>query len=349
MLRNISQAEIHSLSFFAGIAILQFFSIFSTISPGLVILPLLIVLALAGGKDGYEDIKRHQSDRRVNLSRIRVLGGGDWSNPNVMQGKSKGVMRDFFPWLPKFKKGATKAKSKTHASPDLELANGSLPPETHSIALTDLDTTTHEIEYDNETDPGHGSMPGSPTTLRRSLPDTASQHRRHVGRRRDPKLPHWRRSYWEDIRVGDFVKILNEESIPADVLVCATSEEENVCFVETKNLDGETNLKSRNAVAALTRLRTADACADPAVASFRVDLDRPEPNMYKLDGAVVTEDGKTFQLDLQQVLLRGTVLKNTKWVIGVVLFTGEDTKIVQNAGGTPSKRSKVERQMNPQV
>ena len=153
---------------------------------------------------------------------------------------------------------------------------------------------------------------------------------------------------WENVRVGDFVKITNEEAFPADILICATSEEENVCFVETKNLDGETNLKSRNAVPALTHLNCAEACADRERARFSIELDRPDPNMYRLNGAVVTEEGKQ-PLDLQTVLLRGTVLKNTKWVIGVVMFTGEDTKIVLNAGGTPSKRSRVERQMNPQV
>ena len=60
---------------------------------------------------------------------------------------------------------------------------------------------------------------------------------------------------WEDVRVGDIVKIMDNESIPADVMICATSEEENMAFVETKNLDGETNLKSRNAVPQLTHLR----------------------------------------------------------------------------------------------
>jgi len=60
-------------------------------------------------------------------------------------------------------------------------------------------------------------------------------------------------------------------------------------------------------------------------------------------------DKVVFPVDLQTMLLRGTVLRNTGWVIGIVLYTGEDTRIVMNAGGTPSKRSKVERQMNPQV
>ena len=148
--------------------------------------------------------------------------------------------------------------------------------------------------------------------------------------------------------MGDFVKIMNEESFPADILICSTSEEENVCYVETKNLDGETNLKSRNAVPMLTHLRSADDCAEPAKANFRIELDRPDPNMYKLNGAV-EKDGEKQPIDLQTVLLRGTVLRNTEWVIGVVVLTGKDTKIVMNSSGTPSKRSKVERQMNPMV
>ncbi|OBZ69329.1 Phospholipid-transporting ATPase DNF1 [Grifola frondosa] len=95
-------------------------------------------------------------------------------------------------------------------------------------------------------------------------------------------------------------------------------------------------------------MRYARSCADPAN-NFRVDCDRPDTNLYKLNAAVVDADGNKTSVDSQMVLLRGTVLRNTGWVIGVVLFTGEDSKIVLNSGGTPSKRSKVERQMNPQV
>lgn len=82
--------------------------------------------------------------------------------------------------------------------------------------------------------------------------------------------------------------------------------------------------------------------------------------MFRLNAAVVVEgeatdggEGKGEEvkhpINLETTLLRGCVLRNTAWVIGIVIFTGEDTKIVLNSGGTPSKRSKVERQMNPQV
>lgn len=161
------------------------------------------------------------------------------------------------------------------------------------------------------------------------------------------ELPCWKQVSWEDLRVGDFVKIMDNEPLPADILICSTSEEENVAFVETKNLDGETNLKSRRAVGPLTELRNAKQCADLQYA-FRIQCERPDTDMYRLNANVIVQ-GSTSSVDLSTTLLRGTVLRNTGWVIGIVLFTGLDTKIVMNSGGTPSKRSKVERQMNPQV
>jgi phospholipid-translocating ATPase len=311
-----------NFSFFAGIAILQFFPKFSTISPGLVILPLLIVLSITALKDGYEDIKRHQSDRLVNHSQVRILSGGDWVNPNIMGNKARTFVRGI---IPRRRNKSAQIVQKPGPQ-DLEMLERAAPPE--AIAAN-TPTINNGIEYDDD-----DSM-------------TEQQRERHFFGHETPQRPHWKKTMWEDVRVGDFVKIMDNESFPADILICATSEDENVAYVETKNLDGETSLKSRHAVPALTHLRSAMDCASK-LNTFRVDCDRPEHNMYKLNGTVLQNDEK-FPVDMQMTLLRGTVLRNTKWVIGIVLFTGLDTKIVLNSGGTPSKRSKVERQMNPQV
>ncbi|TRM59263.1 hypothetical protein BD626DRAFT_508757 [Schizophyllum amplum] len=262
--------------FFLGIAIIQFFPEFSTITPIVAILPLIIIVVVTALKDGYEDYKRHVSDRSVNQSKVTVLSGGDWTNPNAMKRKQKTFVRRLIP----------------------------------------------------------NQLPGR---KRRDLEGAVD----------DPHVPHWKTELWEDVRVGDFVKITDGEAIPADVLICSTSEDGNVAYVETKNLDGETNLKSRNAVASLTHIRTAEDCANPEN-KFSVECDRPDMNMYRINAAV-SQWGMKSAVDLANVLLRGTVLKNTEWAVGVVLFTGVDTKIVLNAGLTPSKRSKIERQMNSQV
>ncbi|KZT69864.1 phospholipid-translocating P-type ATPase [Daedalea quercina L-15889] len=333
--------------FFLAIAILQFFPIFPTISPGLAILPLLIVLAITGLKDGYEDFKRHQADHTVNRSQTRVLRGGAFQNLNPMQAKTKTFIPAIVPMIMTYRQKRKSVKTADVEALELE---GGAPQEGMMQTMPERPSGDSEptmedeadIEYDDE-DLGH--VPSRPTS-----PRTASSHghSHSIMHHDDKKRAHWKKTAWEDIKVGDFVKILDNESFPADILICATSEDENVCFVETKNLDGETNLKSRTASSVLTHLRSAGTCANPHH-QFRIDCDRPETNLYRLNATVVPEKGQMSSVDIQQVLLRGSVLRNTRWVIGIVLFTGEDTKIVLNSGGAPSKRSKVERQMNPQV
>jgi len=299
--------------FFLFIAVLQFSPKFSTISPGLVILPLLIVLFITAAKDGYEDIKRHQSDRKVNHTLVRTVAGGGWTNPNVMQNKARTFVRG----IPRFGKGK-KAKKVTDPNAKEEVA-----------AVSSAPAPSSPIQEQREHSHSHLHFP-------------------HLGHgHHDPSKAHWKDTPWEDVAVGDFVLIGDDEQLPADILICSTSEDENVAFVETKNLDGETNLKSRNAVALLTHIRSAEDCVSKHN-SFRIDCDRPDTNMYRLNAAVRVGE-QTFPVEMQNILLRGTVLRNTKWVIGVVIFTGADSKIVMNSGGTPSKQSKVERQMNPQV
>ncbi|WAQ89995.1 hypothetical protein PtA15_11A687 [Puccinia triticina] len=136
-----------------------------------------------------------------------------------------------------------------------------------------------------------------------------------------------------DLRVGDFIRLKNDEPVPADAIICATSDpEENVCFVETKNLDGETNLKARHALPALSHLRSAEACADPATNRFVVENEAPDPDLFTYAAALV------FPHPAQP-----------QWVIALIVLTGPDTKVMLNSKSTPSKRSKVERQMNPMV
>jgi P-type E1-E2 ATPase len=59
---------------------------------------------------------------------------------------------------------------------------------------------------------------------------------------------------WRNLRVGDVVKIFNKQLVPADLILLATSNKKGDCFIETKNLDGETNLKARIANSTLGRV-----------------------------------------------------------------------------------------------
>lgn len=59
---------------------------------------------------------------------------------------------------------------------------------------------------------------------------------------------------------------------------------------------------------------------------------------------------RSVALGPDQVLLRGAMLRNTRWVFGVVIYTGHDTKLMQNNTTTaPLKRSTLDRMTNTQI
>ncbi|KAJ5077251.1 putative phospholipid-transporting atpase [Anaeramoeba ignava] len=148
---------------------------------------------------------------------------------------------------------------------------------------------------------------------------------------------------WKDLKVGDIVKITNGKFFPADIVILSTSEPMNMCYIETCNLDGETNLKIRQGLQVTSFLNNNEN----ELSNFQATIDSELPNnrLYKFNGALNFNE-ETHSLSNTQMLLRGCALKNTKWIIGVVIFTGSDSKIMKNSTDPPSKRSTIEKQLN---
>ncbi|KAF8648400.1 hypothetical protein AX16_006309 [Volvariella volvacea WC 439] len=158
----------------------------------------------------------------------------------------------------------------------------------------------------------------------------------------------WERTLWKKLEVGDIVLLRDNEQVPADIVVLSTSDPDGMCYLETKNLDGETNLKPRKAVKA-----TSSICSEEDVlrSSFYLDSEPPHQNLYLYHGVLRYKDPSTGQekqepVSINELLLRGCAIRNTAWIIGLVVFTGADTKIMLNGGDTPSKRSKIEKETN---
>ncbi|XP_051146039.1 putative phospholipid-transporting ATPase 9 [Andrographis paniculata] len=147
---------------------------------------------------------------------------------------------------------------------------------------------------------------------------------------------------WKNLKVGDVVKVKKDEFFPADLVLLSSSYEDAVCYVETMNLDGETNLKLKQA------LETTSYISEPRdVEEFRatVKCEDPNANLYSFVGTMEFR-GEQFPLSPQQLLLRDSKLRNTEHVYGAVIFTGHDTKVIQNSTDPPSKRSNVEKKMD---
>nr|CAI5828683.1 unnamed protein product [Callosobruchus analis] len=157
----------------------------------------------------------------------------------------------------------------------------------------------------------------------------------------------WISTKWLDVAVGDIVKIMNNSFFPADVVLISSSEPQGMCFIETSNLDGETNLKIRQALPVTSNTTTIHGLIGM---SGTIECAAPSKLLYEFNGLIRLRSKPVPEpLGSDQLLLRGSILRNTSWVFGVVVYIGQDTKIMQNTTKAPLKRSSVDKLTNIQI
>ncbi|NWU25688.1 AT8A1 ATPase, partial [Dyaphorophyia castanea] len=156
----------------------------------------------------------------------------------------------------------------------------------------------------------------------------------------------WEIVHWEKVDVGDIVIIKGKEYIPADTVLLSSSEPQAMCYIETSNLDGETNLKIRQGLPLTSDIKDTESLMQ---LSGRIECESPNRHLYDFVGNIRLDGHGTVPLGSDQILLRGAQLRNTQWVHGIVVYTGHDTKLMQNSTSPPLKMSNVERITNIQI
>ncbi|XP_007489354.2 phospholipid-transporting ATPase IK isoform X1 [Monodelphis domestica] len=151
---------------------------------------------------------------------------------------------------------------------------------------------------------------------------------------------------WRDIHVGDVVCLQKDDFVPADLLLLATSEPSSLCYVETADIDGETNLKFRQALI----ITHKELVSVDKMAAFDgiVVCEEPNSRMHTFVGTLEWK-GEKYSLDSEKILLRGCRIRNTDICYGLVIYAGFDSKIMKNSGKIKLKRTKLDRMMNKLV
>lgn len=151
--------------------------------------------------------------------------------------------------------------------------------------------------------------------------------------------------FWKDVRVGDVVKVINNEFIPSDIVLLGCSDPADIAYVETANLDGETNLKPKNCVNADSKVLSYDW----STLISTVVCPLPNNDIFKFDAYCEAPLGglnTQISLSVNNLLMRGCKLKNTQYAIGVVVYTGNETKMMKNLTKGSHKSSKIESTLN---
>lgn len=153
----------------------------------------------------------------------------------------------------------------------------------------------------------------------------------------------WTYTRWRDLKVGDIIRLSRDEDVPADVMLLHADGENGSAYVETMALDGETSLKPKQRPAGLPDCSSIDAIA---LCQATLHIEDPNADLYRFDSKF-TADGTTMPLTLDQVIYRGSTIRNTPRTIGVVINTGEECKIRMNSKReTRPKKPALERVTN---
>ena len=168
----------------------------------------------------------------------------------------------------------------------------------------------------------------------------------------------WEETRSGDLYVGDIISIKENDTFTADIILIDSNLPEGICYVETGTLDGEKTLKLKEASKLTGSLYNIQGKKSNIFNMQGVVFaDRPNPELYQLNGKMhlkynnnttISEELKVVDipLDSKQLLLKGAKLKNTQWVIGIVVYSGSNCKIMKNAKDPVTKYSSVEKLMN---
>lgn len=154
------------------------------------------------------------------------------------------------------------------------------------------------------------------------------------------------KSKWKNIKVGNIISIKEDEWIPADILLLSAynENEAGVAYIETMALDGETNLKSKFAPSDMDQQMSKAS----GLKNFNhlVTVEDPNTDLYNFEGLLNIDD-ESIPLGPDNVIYRGSILRNTKSILGLVIFTGEETKIRMNNLKNPrTKAPKLQKNIN---
>lgn len=149
-----------------------------------------------------------------------------------------------------------------------------------------------------------------------------------------------------EIRIGNIIKIKQDDMIPCDVVFIGSALEKGHCFIDKANLNGETKLEVETSLPA-----TRSYCTSPA-ALKKLDLsfmyESPNGHFDTLRGQLTVNHGhgksETINVDGKSLLMRETSLRNCDFIYGLVIYCGNSTKIqMSNAqSGKPKvKKSNI--------
>lgn len=164
----------------------------------------------------------------------------------------------------------------------------------------------------------------------------------------------WKETVSQSLHIGELVLVKEDQTFPADLILIDSNMQEGLCYIETGTLDGEKAPKLKLANKEIGgNFGNGDDVKSELNITGMVNTTEPNKDLYYLAGNMTLQyemNGQkvenTVAITAKQLLLKGAILRSTKWIIGTVIYTGHNTKLIKNSGVSRVKFSRVEKLMS---
>ena len=128
----------------------------------------------------------------------------------------------------------------------------------------------------------------------------------------------------QDVQVGDIMKVQRGDALKADVIVMSSDDPDGVAFIETAQLDGETNVKPKKSCTETSHITEKSQFLLPEE-EMRLSIDPPNDKLYRWEG-VLYYHGEACPLNLKNAIWRGSSIRKTEWAFVCAVYVGHETK-----------------------
>ncbi|XP_054711581.1 probable phospholipid-transporting ATPase IIB isoform X3 [Uloborus diversus] len=150
-----------------------------------------------------------------------------------------------------------------------------------------------------------------------------------------------------NIKVSDLIIVDKDQRVPADMVFLSTTEKNGSCFIRSDQLDGETDWKLRDAVPTTQRLSSTE---ELFLMDASVYAEEPKKSIHSFVGKFTRHDGDGAEVSLgiENTLWANTVIASGT-AIGIVIYTGAETRSVMNNSEPRSKVGITDLELNQQT
>lgn len=150
------------------------------------------------------------------------------------------------------------------------------------------------------------------------------------------------------LKVGQMVKLVKDKRIPADMQLLWTSDPQEIVYLKTDQLDGETDWKLKEPVKYTQNILQQDKLKLlQQTSTCSVTCTEPSNAIYEFSGTFFKEsDSEDFEvLRLKNTMWANTVIASGE-AIGLVLYTGKETRIQMGIKRPQTKFGKIDYEIN---